>query len=97
MAIRMSAPRSSGMRVRERRQVVSRITQALIFLRGEAMAAALDEVAAAIGDAELSIGSARQKARPPLPREIEGGAASDCTGTREARPVAAGTNRRGST
>jgi hypothetical protein len=52
------------MHVHERRQVADRIAEALFFLRGEATAATLDQVAAAIWDAELSIVSASPDRRP---------------------------------
>ena len=42
--------------------IAGRIAKALIYLRREAKAAALDEVAAAIGRAELCIGTGRQDA-----------------------------------
>jgi len=62
---------------RRQLSMMRRIAQALTYLRGEATAAAMDEVAAAIGHAERSIrliyqtaplpGSEKRPRRGPLP------------------------------
>jgi hypothetical protein len=54
------------MHIRQRRKVAGRMAKALRYLQREARAAALDEVAAAIARAELSIiGACRPDAGPP--------------------------------
>jgi hypothetical protein len=83
-----------------RRQVsmMRRIAQALSFLRGEATAAALDEVAAAIGKAERSVSLISQNAPPADQRECGQGRCDEHRpGFREADRGAAGAAMRGST
>jgi hypothetical protein len=52
------------------RSMMRRIVQSLAYLRGEATAAALDDVAVAIGHAERSVSLIFQKA--PLPSAEQG-------------------------
>jgi hypothetical protein len=80
-----------------RRQVsmTRRIAQALSFLRGEATAAALDEVAAAIGQAERSLSLISQKA--PSPESGQGRCDEHRPGIREADRGVLGAGIRGST
>lgn len=92
----MPGQRKPSMRVCQRRETAARIAQALLFLQREATAATLDDVAAAIGRAELSTGFVQHTAGLTIAETAQAATDADQIGIRDARCGVAGTKSRGS-